>query len=118
MKDHNGTIHSYEEKYIELKHLLRCYLHEDMHLDYIDVEESLKDYVLSENKEVNYVNEVLQEIDDLRNKKHDADQLKKIIDHLGCGYKYEKYYTPEQWLDYIFKTLKDYQIKKQQFSIR
>lgn len=100
------------KNYKELKHLLGCYFHQDMDLDYTSPDEALKDYVFNENEGINYILETLNEIKTLKSENYSSEQLWTMIENLGCEYRYDEY-TAEGWLDYVADTIQKYLAEKQ-----
>lgn len=101
-----------KKKYDELKHLLRCYFHQDMDLEYKDPAEALRAYVFETPD--NYVKATLSNIMELKEECYDVEQLWTVIGNLGCEYRYQDYYmAPEKWLDYLSDTIKKYLTEKE-----
>lgn len=103
-------------KYPRLKHLFSCYFHQDMDEG---SEETLKEYVFTEDEGSDYILQVLKEIKELRTENYNSEQLWDIISNLGCEYRYQEYYNiPEKWLDYISDTIMKYLAEKESIERR
>lgn len=101
-----------EKEYTKLKYLLSCYFHQDMDAEYKNVEEALKAYVYETAN--SFIISALNDIQNLKFKHLDSEELWNFIGKLGCEYRYQEYYNiPEKWLDYISDTIKKYLVEKE-----
>ena len=102
-----------EDKYSKLKNLFSCYFHQDMDLEYSDVESALKAYVMENSNDS--ISLALLGICELRKENYDEKYLNEFICRkLGSSYYYQAdNMTGKQWLNYVDNTIKKYLAEKQ-----
>lgn len=100
-----------KQKYIELEYLLSAYFHQDMNLEYENIEQALKDYVFQNDN--GHIILTLNQIEELHKQNYNSKELWETIRKLGCEHFFQDYSNaPEKWLDYVSDTIKKYLVEK------